>query len=65
MAYNLKEEKCPICGKTFIPAQLHVYKVHFLGSHDKTVCSWKCVMDGERAQEQKRQRRRRITGIKR
>ena len=40
-------KKCPVCGKTFIPAPLHAYKVSMKhrcgGIYDKLVCSWHCL----------------------
>lgn len=34
---------CPVCGKNFIPAPFHAYKVY-----GKRVCSWHCQLKGER-----------------
>lgn len=38
---------CPVCGKTFIPAALHVYKARIHGI-EKKVCTWGCQMKHER-----------------
>ena len=38
-----KTNICPVCGKTFIPAPLHKYKIH----HNKRVCSYKCLRKWE------------------
>ena len=41
--YSGREQKCPICGKMFIVAPFHIYKVN-----NRTVCSWKCVRTYEK-----------------
>lgn len=38
-----KTNVCPVCGKTFIPAPLHNYKIQ----HNKRVCSYKCLRKWE------------------
>ena len=40
-----RDVKCPICGKNFIPAPLHVYRDR---RNSKRVCSWTCVCKSER-----------------
>ena len=40
----LTEKICPICGKLFIPAPEHTYKVAKGGK----VCSWACVRKYEK-----------------
>lgn len=42
---NIIEATCPICGKKFIPAPLHVYRDK---RSMKRVCSWSCVCESER-----------------
>ena len=42
---DFKECVCPVCGKTFIPAPLHRYK---LDGRDKLVCSWHCLCESRR-----------------
>lgn len=39
--------ECPICGKRFIPAPEHIYKIPNGGSY-KYVCSWGCQRKYER-----------------
>ena len=34
---------CPVCGKTFIPAPFHIYKVN-----NVKVCTYSCQLKGER-----------------
>lgn len=38
---------CPVCGKVFNPAPLHVYKIRkkyrCKGYHELLVCSWHCL----------------------
>ena len=35
---------CPVCGKNYIPAPFHLYKIY---GHAR-VCSWTCQLKGER-----------------
>lgn len=37
---------CPICGKSFVPAPMHIYRDKRC---HKRVCSWSCVCKSERA----------------
>lgn len=55
-----RDAKCPVCGKNFIPAPLHVYRDK-RGS--KKVCSWTCVLESERLKNanQKNKERKLIT----
>lgn len=46
---QIVEVVCPICGKKYIPAVFHSYKVG-----ERRVCSWRCVLDGERRIESER-----------
>lgn len=50
---QLASIECPVCKNSFIPAPFHCYKV--LG---RRVCSWHCVLDGEREIARKRLDRR-------
>lgn len=50
MEYNFK--KCPICGREYIPAANHIYKI----AQHETVCSWHCVRDWEKEQEARKRR---------
>jgi len=38
-----KDRTCLVCGKNYIPAPFHAYKVY-----GKPVCSWSCQLKGER-----------------
>ena len=43
--YGLVEKKCAVCGKTFIPAPMHVYKRKPGSSgHTKWLCSYHCML---------------------
>lgn len=43
--YNaMSEIVCPVCGKIFIPAPFHYYKL----KKRKLVCSWNCQIEGEK-----------------
>lgn len=50
---------CPVCGKTFLPAIEHSYKIRVKGDcgHNKLVCSWRCVREFEKNDTVKRQNR--------
>ena len=41
--YILSELVCPVCGKVYIPAPFHVYKI----KSSKLVCSYKCQLEYE------------------
>lgn len=42
---------CPVCGKDFIPAALHVYKDK--RAPYKKVCSWSCVRRSEQMKKKR------------
>ena len=46
---QLREKRCPVCGKIFFPTPAHVYKDKRAGG--KPVCSWSCVLESERLKE--------------
>lgn len=42
--------KCPICGKVFCPAPMHVY--HLAGGANRArVCSYSCMLESQRRHE--------------
>lgn len=58
---NVEDDKmktCPVCGKRFLPAPYHAYKVYMnvteakkvglCGNTNYTVCSWHCVRAHEK-----------------
>jgi hypothetical protein len=47
--YGLTEKKCPICGKMFIPAPMHVYKRYYKNGRAKWLCSYHCLLEWDRA----------------
>jgi hypothetical protein len=51
MSTNLREIKCPICGKIFVPAPYHAYRANH---KDALVCSYHCVLESERRKDTKR-----------
>lgn len=53
MVYNYGAKVCPVCGKSFVPAPQHVYKIH-VGDNDRKVCSWTCVRTYERKNKPRR-----------
>lgn len=46
----LRMPSCPICGKNFIPAPEHIYKIREKGTY-KLVCSWGCVRKHEKREK--------------
>lgn len=53
---QLIELKCPICGKTFVPAPEHIYrdKRVWRGSF---VCSYGCMLKSEQMKNESRKRK--------
>lgn len=51
-----REIICPVCGKTFIPAPYHVYRVKNRSGNRVLACSWGCVIRREREEEEKHKR---------
>lgn len=51
---GLRECKCAVCGKSFIPAPMHVYKRTFgTGGHTKWLCSYHCLLEWDREHKRK------------
>lgn len=46
---------CPICGKEYLPAPMHVYKMPT--KNGRLVCSYSCALKAEREHEEKRMKR--------
>lgn len=44
--------KCPVCGKSFIPAPENVFRTTIRG-RVKHLCSWKCFRKQEKKQSSK------------
>lgn len=40
---SIVERVCPVCGRTFIPAPMHIYKENDMSGHVRVVCSWPCL----------------------
>ena len=59
-AYWDGTKTCPVCGKRFLPAIQHSYKIREKGEggHLKLVCSWRCVRVFEKNDTVKRVNRR-------
>lgn len=50
--------KCPVCGKEFVPAVFHVYKIYIpKKEYYKKVCSWGCQRKWEKKHGEKGVRR--------
>ena len=45
--------RCPMCGKSFIPAPEHIYKAPIKG-RVKYLCGWNCLRKLEREKEAKK-----------
>lgn len=45
--YSLKIIDCPVCGRRFIPAPEHLYKIYENGVYSR-VCSWTCMRKHEK-----------------
>lgn len=41
--------KCPICGKSFIPAAMHIYR-----KNGNAFCGWNCYLKSDTVQRPKR-----------
>lgn len=49
--------KCPVCGKNFIPAPLHAWKLY---GTKRRVCTYTCQQQSKREHEAIRQRKREV-----
>lgn len=45
--FDYREHICPVCGRQFIPAPQHVYKLA-RDNHYQKVCSWHCLCEARR-----------------
>lgn len=45
---TITEMRCPVCGKIFVPAPCHVYKVRYNKKEYRYACSWHCVVANEK-----------------
>lgn len=61
MAEQWVMRKCPICGKEFLPAGLHSYKIG-TNTKPKLVCTYTCQRKWEREQEEKDKRKKKHKG---
>ena len=48
---HIFETECPICGKAFVPAPFHRYKL-LIGSRERLVCTYSCMSRGLREKEE-------------
>ncbi len=49
-------KKCPICGKEFVPAPEHAYRLPY--NKGGPVCSYHCMREARRRHEAKLRRRK-------
>jgi hypothetical protein len=57
MSKYLETVDCPVCGKTFIPACMNVYKITKYtasGATKKDVCSYSCMNMAKKSDGRKR-----------
>ena len=47
---NFTEHKCPVCGKIYIPAAMHSWRIYKNNSY-KLVCTYGCKRKFEKEQE--------------
>lgn len=52
----VKLERCPVCGKEFVPAPLHAYKDQRARTK-KLVCSYTCMRKSERMEEYRQKKK--------
>jgi hypothetical protein len=52
---SLKEVICPVCGKRFIPAPMHVFKTP---TGSRYICTYSCVLERERRAKEKMKKAR-------
>lgn len=56
-----RTEECPICGKKFVPAAQHMWKIggwgNISGERREVVCSYSCMRKWEKEQGVKDKRR--------
>ena len=45
----IKEYICPVCGKIFVPAPFHSYKVQDMNCRYYLVCSYSCTRRAEKS----------------
>lgn len=48
--------KCPVCGKKFVPAPMHVYKT----TKGQAVCSWSCLCEYRRKKNKNKKEKKMI-----
>ena len=44
------EIKCPVCGKAFVPAPLHAWKIDISYCQTKRVCTYSCMRVWEKGE---------------
>ena len=54
---HIRMKTCPVCGKQFVPAGQHAYKIRKNGS-DKKACSWSCVSNWRKQKEEIKKQRK-------
>lgn len=50
----IRLETCPICGKTFVPAAQHIYRVN-----GRLVCTWGCQRKVEKEKKARKNEKQR------
>lgn len=55
---NIVSRKCPVCGKLFVPAPMHIYNAQMKKYSKKAlVCSYGCMVAQEKKMTQSKRRK--------
>lgn len=60
---HIAVKKCPVCGREYVPAPEHSYKVYLeckkgTGHYKTPVCSYGCMRKHQREKEEKKRARK-------
>ena len=51
--YNFVNKICPVCGKNFVPAPMHIYKIRNKNKCLNLVCTYGCMISWEKKHEKR------------
>lgn len=54
--YAIIDKICPVCGKNFVPAPEHIYRIRINKNRSNLVCTYNCMINWQNKHE-KRSRR--------
>lgn len=46
--YNFVNKICPVCGKNFVPAPMHIYKIRINKNRTNLVCTYNCMVNWQK-----------------